>query len=212
VRALDGLDLRVPGGTVFGLLGPNGAGKTTLVRVLATLLEPTAGRAEVLGHDVVREPLAVRRQIGLAGQFAAVDAELTGRETSRWSHACTDFPAPRRAGARARCWSASGSPAWLTVARRPTPEGCADESSWPRRPAGRPTPRPEGRMTSASIAVPRRGRITVVETLADTRVMAARQLRKVLRRPMYVVYLFVQPVIFVLLFRYVFGRCEAGYR
>jgi daunorubicin resistance ABC transporter ATP-binding subunit len=80
VVALDGLDLEVEPGTVFGLLGPNGAGKTTLVRVLATLLRPTAGRASVLGHDVVAEPLAVRRRIGLAGQFAAVDLELTGRE------------------------------------------------------------------------------------------------------------------------------------
>jgi daunorubicin resistance ABC transporter ATP-binding subunit len=80
VVALDGLDLQVQSGTVFGLLGPNGAGKTTLVRVLATLLAPTGGRAVVLGHDVVAEPLAVRRRIGLAGQFAAVDAELTGRE------------------------------------------------------------------------------------------------------------------------------------
>jgi ABC-2 type transport system ATP-binding protein len=78
--ALDGLDLEVRAGTVFGLLGPNGAGKTTLVRLLATLLAPTAGRAAVLGHDVVAEPLAVRRRIGLAGQFAAVDEELTGRE------------------------------------------------------------------------------------------------------------------------------------
>jgi ABC-2 type transport system ATP-binding protein len=73
VVALDGLDLTVPAGTVFGLLGPNGAGKTTLVRILATLLAPSGGRAAVLGHDVVREPLAVRRRIGLAGQFAAVD-------------------------------------------------------------------------------------------------------------------------------------------
>jgi ABC-2 type transport system ATP-binding protein len=80
VVALDGLDLTVPAGTVFGLLGPNGAGKTTLVRILATLLAPGSGRAAVLGHDVVREPLAVRRRIGLAGQFAAVDEELTGRE------------------------------------------------------------------------------------------------------------------------------------
>ncbi len=80
VVALDGLDLQVEEGTVFGLLGPNGAGKTTLVRILATLLEPSAGRARILGHDVVLEPLAVRRRIGLAGQFAAVDAELTGRE------------------------------------------------------------------------------------------------------------------------------------
>jgi ABC-2 type transport system ATP-binding protein len=80
VRALDGLDLEVEAGTVFGLHGPNGAGKTTLVRVLATLLRPTAGRARVLGFDVVAEPLAVRRRIRLAGQFAAVDEELTGRE------------------------------------------------------------------------------------------------------------------------------------
>jgi daunorubicin resistance ABC transporter ATP-binding subunit len=80
VVALDGLDLEVEAGSVFGLLGPNGAGKTTLVRILATLLRPTAGRARVLGHDVVAEPLAVRRRIGLAGQFAAVDAELTGHE------------------------------------------------------------------------------------------------------------------------------------
>jgi daunorubicin resistance ABC transporter ATP-binding subunit len=80
VLALDGLDLRVPTGTVCGLLGPNGAGKTTLVRILATLLAPTGGRAAVLGRDVVAEPLAVRRRIGLAGQFAAVDTELTGRE------------------------------------------------------------------------------------------------------------------------------------
>jgi daunorubicin resistance ABC transporter ATP-binding subunit len=80
VTALDGLDLEVQAGTVFGLLGPNGAGKTTLVRVLATLLTPDAGEATVFGHDVVAEPLAVRRRIGLAGQFAAVDEELTGRE------------------------------------------------------------------------------------------------------------------------------------
>jgi daunorubicin resistance ABC transporter ATP-binding subunit len=80
VVALAGLDLEVSAGTVFGLLGPNGAGKTTLVRVLATLVEPTAGHASVLGHDVVADPLAVRRRIGLAGQFAAIDAELTGRE------------------------------------------------------------------------------------------------------------------------------------
>jgi daunorubicin resistance ABC transporter ATP-binding subunit len=80
VTALDGLDLEVARGTVTGLLGPNGAGKTTLVRILSTLLAPTAGRAAVLGHDVVGEPLAVRRRIGLAGQYAAVDEELTGRE------------------------------------------------------------------------------------------------------------------------------------
>jgi ABC transporter DrrB family efflux protein len=78
--ALDGAGLEVPAGMLFGLLGPNGAGKTTLVRVLATLLAPDAGRAEVFGHDVVREPAAVRELIGLTGQFAAVDELLTGRE------------------------------------------------------------------------------------------------------------------------------------
>ncbi len=81
--ALDGIDLEVDEGTVFGLLGPNGAGKTTAVRVLATILHPDAGRAEVLGRDVVREPEAVRRRIGLAGQYAAVDPNLTGRENLR---------------------------------------------------------------------------------------------------------------------------------
>jgi len=80
VVALDGLHLEVAAGTVFGLLGPNGAGKTTLVRILSTLLRPDGGQASVLGHDVVAEPLAVRRRIGLAGQSAAVDEELSGRE------------------------------------------------------------------------------------------------------------------------------------
>ncbi len=80
VVALDGLDLSVPEGTVFGLLGPNGAGKTTLIRVLATLLKPDAGTAKVAGVDVTKDPTSVRNRIGLAGQAAAVDAYLTGRE------------------------------------------------------------------------------------------------------------------------------------
>jgi ABC-2 type transport system ATP-binding protein len=83
VVALDGIDFEVARGTVFGLLGPNGAGKTTAVRVLTTILPPDGGRAEVLGRDVVREPDAVRYRIGLAGQFAAVDPNLTGRENLR---------------------------------------------------------------------------------------------------------------------------------
>src|SRR5436853_7756681 len=83
VKALDGIDLEVEQGTIFGLLGPNGAGKTTAVRILATVLRPDGGRAEVLGHDVVRQADAVRRRIGLAGQSAAVDPNLTGRENLR---------------------------------------------------------------------------------------------------------------------------------
>ena len=80
VRALDGIDLTVPEGTVFALLGPNGAGKTTVVRILTTLLTPDAGHAEVVGLDVVRDADRLRSVIGLAGQNAAVDEILTGRE------------------------------------------------------------------------------------------------------------------------------------
>jgi ABC-2 type transport system ATP-binding protein len=79
-RALDGIDLTVAEGTVYGLLGPNGAGKTTTIRILATLLKPDGGHATVAGLDVVREPAAVRRKVGLTGQYASVDEDLTGIE------------------------------------------------------------------------------------------------------------------------------------
>jgi ABC-2 type transport system ATP-binding protein len=77
---LSGLDLSVDGGTVHALLGPNGAGKTTTVRILATLLRPDAGQVRIAGHDVIREPMAVRRTIGLTGQYAALDELQTARE------------------------------------------------------------------------------------------------------------------------------------
>jgi ABC-2 type transport system ATP-binding protein len=80
VRAVDRLDLLIPTGGVYGVLGPNGVGKTTTIRLLATLLVPDAGRARVLGHDVVDEAAAVRARIGLTGQFASVDEDLTGHE------------------------------------------------------------------------------------------------------------------------------------
>src|ERR687885_211772 len=80
VRALCGVDLRVPPGSVLGLLGPNGAGKTTTVRILTTLLRPDGGSARVAGFDVVRDAAKLRSQIGLAGQYAAVDENLTGHE------------------------------------------------------------------------------------------------------------------------------------
>jgi ABC-2 type transport system ATP-binding protein len=80
VHALRGVSFDVPRGTVLGLLGPNGAGKTTAVRILTTIITPTSGRASVNGIDVVNDPQSVRRSIGLAGQYAAVDEDLTGRE------------------------------------------------------------------------------------------------------------------------------------
>jgi ABC-2 type transport system ATP-binding protein len=80
VHALRGIDLAVPSGTILGLLGPNGAGKTTAVRILATLLRPDAGHAQIAGHDLLADPDAVRASIGLTGQYAAVDENLTGRE------------------------------------------------------------------------------------------------------------------------------------
>jgi ABC-2 type transport system ATP-binding protein len=99
VVALQGVDFAVPAGTVLGLLGPNGAGKTTAVRILTTILEPTGGRAEVLGIDVCRDPQAVRERIGLAGQYAAVDENLTGAENLRMVGRLTHLD---RASVRAR--------------------------------------------------------------------------------------------------------------
>jgi len=79
-RAVDGIDLAVPAGTVYGVLGPNGAGKTTAVRMLATLLRPDGGEARVFGHDVLRDADAVRQRVSLTGQYASVDEDLTGTE------------------------------------------------------------------------------------------------------------------------------------
>ncbi len=92
VVALAGVDFAVPTGTVLGLLGPNGAGKTTAVRILTTILRRDGGRAEVLGIDVDDDPQAVRERIGLAGQYAAVDENLTGRENLRLVGLLTHLP------------------------------------------------------------------------------------------------------------------------
>ena len=97
--ALDGLDLEAQAGTVLGVLGPNGAGKTTAVRILTTLSKPDCGEARVAGHDVVREPAAVQRMIGVAAQDATVDAVLTGRQNLVMIGRLCGLS---RAGARAR--------------------------------------------------------------------------------------------------------------
>ena len=94
VEALAGIDFEVPKGTVLGLLGPNGAGKTTAVRILTTILVPDQGRATVLGLDVARQPQSVRSIIGLAGQYAAVDGNLTGRENLHMVGQLTHLPRP----------------------------------------------------------------------------------------------------------------------
>ena len=112
VRALDGLDLTVEEGTVLGLLGPNGAGKTTTVRVLATLLRPDSGRATVLGHDVVRDAQKLRGEIGLSGQYAAIDENLTGAENLWMFGRLYQLPsaeARKRAGELLEQFSLSGA-------------------------------------------------------------------------------------------------------
>ncbi|MEV6932387.1 ATP-binding cassette domain-containing protein [Dactylosporangium sp. NPDC051485] len=98
-RALQGVDLAIPQGTVHGVLGPNGAGKTTAVRILSTLLRPDAGRARIAGHDVVRDAERVRASIGLTGQYASVDEDLTGRQNLVLFGTLLDLG---RKGARAR--------------------------------------------------------------------------------------------------------------
>jgi ABC-2 type transport system ATP-binding protein len=117
VRALDGVDLTAPEGQVLGLLGPNGAGKTTLVRILATLMKPDAGSASVLGLDVRRDAAALRERIGLAGQYAAVDENLTGTENLTMVGRL--YGAPRRR-ARARAGELLAQFDLVDAANRPT--------------------------------------------------------------------------------------------
>ncbi|HEX8133393.1 MAG TPA: ATP-binding cassette domain-containing protein [Actinomycetes bacterium] len=116
VVALDGIDFQVPAGTVFGLLGPNGAGKTTAIRILTTILAPDGGRAEVLGLDVVRQADEVRYRIGLAGQYAAIDPNLTGRENLRLTGRLAQLPA---ADAQARADELLGRFGLTEAADRP---------------------------------------------------------------------------------------------
>ena len=131
VVALNGVDLAVPRGTVLGLLGPNGAGKTTMVRVLTTLLRPDEGHARVAGVDVVHQARAVRRKIGLSGQYAAVDEYLTGYENLEMIGRLYHL-GRRRSQARAReLLISSGWTKPPTGRPRPTPAGCVAGWTWP---------------------------------------------------------------------------------
>jgi ABC-2 type transport system ATP-binding protein len=114
--AVDGVDLAVAPGMVYGLLGPNGAGKTTINRVRAPLLRPDAGTARVLGHDVVAEADAVRGRVALTGQYASVDEDLTGWENLVLLAGCWASHTDKPGRGPASCWTPSG---------------------WPRRAAGR---------------------------------------------------------------------------
>ena len=107
-RRCVGIDLDVPAGTVLGILGPNGAGKTTAVRILTTLLPPDGGTARVAGYDVVKDAAALRAEIGLAGQYAAVDENLTGAREPRDGRAALP-PRPQAVAGRAPTSCSSGS-------------------------------------------------------------------------------------------------------
>ena len=129
---LDQVDLAVGTGSVLALLGPNGAGKTTMVRILATLMRPDAGTATIAGHDLLTDPVGVKRSISLTGQYAAVDEKLTGRENLEMM-AQPAAPAPARGpgpgrGAAGRVRPGGrGRPA----GQPSTPAGCAAAWTWP---------------------------------------------------------------------------------
>src|SRR5829696_2316744 len=147
VRALDGVDLEAAQGTVLGLLGPNGAGKTTAVRILATLLEPDAGSAQVAGFDVVRQATALRSRIGLAGQNAAVDENLTGFENlemvGRLYH-LGKRPRCSSSTSRSRGWTRAAAAPSGTPSRTASPVAppCCSPPSTSRRPTAWPTGSP----------------------------------------------------------------------
>ena len=128
-RAVDGVDLAVPSGSVYGVLGPNGAGKTTTIRMLATLIRPDAGTARVLGHDILTEPDEVRGVVSLTGQLASVDEDLTGRENLSSSAACSGSSGPRPRSGRRSCSRPSGWPTPPPGWSRTTPEGCGGGST-----------------------------------------------------------------------------------
>jgi ABC-2 type transport system ATP-binding protein len=122
LRAVDGIDLEVRQGEIFGVLGPNGAGKTTALRMLATLLPIDAGQARVFGVDVAREPHRIRQLIGITGQYASVDEDLTATE-NLWMFG--RIQGLRSADARSGCWPSSTWRRPRTSRSRSSPGACA---------------------------------------------------------------------------------------
>ena len=128
---LDGIDLEVGAGTTFSLLGPNGAGKTTTVQIMSTLVRADGGEVRVAGHDVARNPAAVRAAIGVTGQFSAVDNLLTGEENLLLMADLHHLGRAR--GRRRAAGAARASSTWPTRRarpRRPTPAACGGGSTW----------------------------------------------------------------------------------
>ena len=139
-RAVDGVDLAVRRGSVYGVLGPNGAGKTTTIRMLATLIRPDAGSARVLGHDIVTEADAVRGAVSLTGQLASVDEDLTGRENLILLGRLLGLKRAGRQGPRRpSCSRRSGSPRPRASSSRTTPAGCGAGSTSPRASSSPPS-------------------------------------------------------------------------
>ena len=128
-RAVDGVDLAVRRGAVYGVLGPNGAGKTTTIRMLATLIRPDAGSARVLGHDIVEDADAVRGAVSLTGQLASVDEDLTGRENLILIGRLLGLSAPAAKDRAGELLDAFGLAEAAASSSRTTPAGCAAGST-----------------------------------------------------------------------------------
>ena len=129
-RAVDAVDLTVMRGEIFGVLGPNGAGKTTMLNMLATLLPIDGGEARIFGYDVRSEGHAVRQLIGVTGQFASVDENLTGRENLWMFGRLQDCPQRRPTASATTCSRSSTSPRPLTARSRSSPVGCGAALTW----------------------------------------------------------------------------------
>ncbi len=130
-RAVDGIDLEVRRGEVFGVLGPNGAGKTTMLKMLATLLPIDGGEARIFGYDVRSDAHVVRQLLGVTGQYASVDENLTATENLWLFARLQGLSKPESRSGPPPCWSSSSSPRRRPSPSRPSPAACGGASTWP---------------------------------------------------------------------------------